>query len=167
MKRLYFVWLLVLVAMPAILSAHGGVSNQSGNIVIFLTQQPLSPLINEEVKMTFSVKNKDFTAIAGAQVGVRLIETNNDPSLDNVIVTENITTDVNGNFDFTYKFDKEGYYDVELSVPDPSTGELAVIGFLVQPRQVQLPWMRIIIATLIIFAVTSTYTFIKLKKPVQ
>lgn len=117
--------------------------------------------------MTFSVKNKDLAVIPGTQIGLRLIETNSDPSLDKAIVTENRTTDVNGNFDFNYKFDKEGYYDVELSVPDPISGQPAVIGFLIQPRQAELPWMRIIIAILVLFGVTSTYTFIKLKKPVQ
>jgi hypothetical protein len=168
MKKTYFAFMfLILAGVPALIGAHGGVSNQAGNVVIFLTQQPLSPLINEEVRMTFSVKNKDLSSMPGTEVGLRLIETNNDPALDKTILSETRTSDVNGNFDFNHKFSKEEYYDVELTVSDPVTGEPAVIGFLVQPRQPELPWTRIIIAILIIFGVTSTYTFIKLKKPIQ
>lgn len=167
MKKLSAILFFTILLVPVVLSAHGGVSNQAGNVVIFLNQQPLSPLVNEEVRMTFSVKDKNFAALAGVKVSLRLIETNTDPALDQTILTETKAADVNGNFDFSYKFSKQGYYDVELTVTDPVTQEPAVIGFLIQPRQAELPWARIVIAILIIFGVTSTYTFIKLKKPVQ
>jgi hypothetical protein len=167
MKKLLSVLFLVLLSLPGMLLAHGGVSNQSGDVIVFLTQQPLSPLLNEDVRMTFAVKTLDLVVMPGVNVNLRLIETNSDSAQDKTIASETKTADVNGNFDFTYKFTKEGYYDIELVVPDPVTGEPAVMGFLVQPRQAVLPWLRIVIAILVIFGVTTTYTFIKTKKPIQ
>lgn len=171
MKRLYIGLLFLLLVVPSQLLAHGGVSNQAGNVVVFLNQQPLSPLVGEEVHMTFSVKNKELQTIPKVNVVLKLIQTGNDPSQDQIIFTENKSADVNGNFDFTYKFTEEDYYDVEVALQDPVTNELVVIGFLVQPRSPAQSffdqYLYWIIGFIIVDGLIVAYAVAKSKKPVQ
>lgn len=134
MKRLYFAALFLIALTPYQALAHGSVSNQAGNAVVFLTQQPLSPLVGEEVRMTFSVRNKELRAIPQTDVVLKLVKTGDEPSQDEIVLTETKTSDVNGSFDFYYKFPEEDYYDVELSLQDPITSESIAVGFLVQTR---------------------------------
>ena len=69
--------LLVLISMPFIVFAHGGVEKSSGNVTVFLSQSPSSPLVGEKVKMTFVFANKSnvLVRISNLEVEVNLIDT--------------------------------------------------------------------------------------------
>jgi hypothetical protein len=124
----------VSLIFPAGALAHGGVFNLSNSVMVYLNQQPLSPLVGEKVELVFSVMNVQYEPLRNTPVSLRLVETSNDSTQDRTILTESKTTDVNGNFAYEYSFDKEGYFDVELTVADPKTSQPSIVGFLIQPR---------------------------------
>jgi hypothetical protein len=137
-------------------SAHGGVQKQAGDITVYLTQMPLSPIIGEDVKMTFVFSKGLNKQVKDLDVELTLIDTFfNDATRDTVILTEKKRTDVNGAFDFVYTFDKENYFDVDLKFVDPETKEEGDIGFLVQPRYRASLGMIILVNVLILAVVSA------------
>ena len=130
--------LFILALFPLLTSAHGSVAQVINNSIVFLSQHPQSVLVGENVKSTFSLKDKEFKVLANIPVKLTVIETfDGDSSLDKQIFTQDYTTDVNGAFSFEYSgFARETYYDVELAFADPVTGEENVTGFLIKPRDV-------------------------------
>ncbi len=115
--------------------AHAGVMKNAGDIDVILKQSPLSPLVGENVSMTFIFTEHDGNEqIRSHDVKLKLIDTfYGDESKDRVILQKHYTTDVNGVISFEYAFPKENYFDVELVFLDQS-GTVQQIGFLVQPR---------------------------------
>ena len=154
MRAKLFTLLVVMLALiPALTLAHGGVEKSAGagDITVYLTQQPLSPFIGEEVRMTFVVKKDPNEAIRNLDVELTLIDTFfNDVTKDTTISTEKMKTDANGAFDFYYTFNKENYFDVDLKFKHPETGEELDVGFLVQPRYRASLWYIILANGLIL-----------------
>ncbi len=116
--------------------AHGGVEKHDDNVRVFLKQEPLSPLVGEEVKFyfTFTDAATDL-ALKNLPVTLTLIDTfPGDESKDTEIFSQDMTTDVNGSLDFTYTFTKENYFDIDLDFIDPTTKASGEVGFLVESR---------------------------------
>lgn len=116
-------------------SAHGGVEKSVGDTYIYLTQSPVSPLVNEKVTMNFVFKRAGtYATLKNFPVHLTVKDTfEGDESRDVVISEKDLTTDENGSFDFDYTFQKANYFDLELSFKD-GKGE-QVSGFLVQTRE--------------------------------
>jgi hypothetical protein len=127
-----------LLAVPVSAWAHGGVEKTVGTVRIYLNQAPLSPLVGEEVSMSFvfAPASDSLARLADIGVEISVIRTTFDrPEEDEVISTQKFATDANGGIDFRHVFPTADYYDVELKFTDPVTAQEAVDGFLVQPRQ--------------------------------
>ncbi len=136
MKKLLYSFTLLLL-VPASIYAHGGAAQIAGNTVVSIKQNPLSPLIGEEVSVSFVLRDRQDVSkpLPGIPVRIRLIDTfYGDESKDQIILTKNIKTDVNGAFDFSYTFNKQNYFDIDLTYDDPETGEELETGYLVYPR---------------------------------
>lgn len=136
-SSLTFLIALILISIPIISSAHGGVEKSSGNVTVFLSQSPSSPLVGEKVKMTFVFANKSnvLERIKNLDVEINLLDTFfNDATKDKTIFTEHNTTDANGAIEFEYTFNKENYFDVDLKFRDPTTNNMEELGFLIQVR---------------------------------
>ena len=116
--------------------AHGGVEKTAGNVTIVLYQDPLSPLVGENVQMTFVLINKNtFQPVANLPVHLNLTDTFfGDVSRDKIIISEDLKTDNNGSLQFSYTFTKENYFDVDLKFNDPIDHKAEDNGFLIQPR---------------------------------
>jgi len=116
---------------------------------VYLTQNPFSPLVGENVVMSFIIRNEKNEPLKKLDVQLVLIDTfYNDATKDKEILTKDLVTDENGVVEFNYKFDKENYFDVELTFADPVTHESLNTGFLVQPRTVSVPdnnWKYILV----------------------
>jgi hypothetical protein len=168
MKHLLLVAIAALLLAPIFTLAHGGVSNQSGNVVVFLVQQPISPLIGEKVAMTFSIKDKDLNAITGIVATLKLVQTDSaDPSKDKELLVEQKAVDVNGNFSFDHTFNNVGYYDVEITLPDPVTKEPVSVGFLVQPRSPNPPSFYLLLVVACFVGIVLGFSFNRVKKQLQ
>jgi hypothetical protein len=123
------------IIFPVVAFAHGGVSQNVGKFIVTLNQIPLSPLVGEEVTMTFVITGVDFKPFPRIPVQFSLTDTfSGDESRDVTILTEEKVTDANGAFEFVYTFNKENYFDAELAFTDPQTGESVQTGFLIQTR---------------------------------
>jgi hypothetical protein len=130
-------FLVLILLFPLTALAHGGVSKDVGNATVYLNQSPISPFVGEKVVMAFSLKDKNSQPLKNLTVKLTLIDTYlGDQSKDKVILTQNVVTEVNGDFEFDYTFPKENYFDVEMDFADPITHEDLNTGFLVQPRDV-------------------------------
>jgi hypothetical protein len=127
---------LIILFAPSIALAHGGVSKDVGSATVYLKQSPLSPLVGEEVKFFFALaKTEGNAALRNLPIKLTLIDTYaGDESRDKTLLTKKIVTDVNGDFDFSFTFNEENYFDIDLSFADPVTGQEETTGFLVQPR---------------------------------
>lgn len=140
---LLFLLLLGLLFPPDGL-AHGGFSKKTGNITVYVLQDPISPLVGEQVRMFFTLRDESVTVekdlseqnLVNWPVTISVIDTfYGDASRDKIILVKELRTDVNGNFNFEYIFDKENYFDIELDFKDKA-GANQEIGFLIQPRKV-------------------------------
>lgn len=127
-------------------SAHGGFQKQAGNTTVYITQTPVSPLVGEQVHLTFVLKQGLNEPLRQLPVTINVIDTfYGDESKDQVMHTEQKQTDFNGAFSFSYTFTKENYFDIDLAFTDPATGREEETGFLIQPRTAPkaaaLPWV--------------------------
>ncbi len=128
-----FLSLLLVSWSPAL--AHGGVSKNIGHAVVYLNQEPLSPLVGERVKFSFALQDTKGAALVNLPVQLTLTDTYyGDESKDKVILTQPVISDVNGDFEFAYTFTKQNYFDLDLDFADPITKATLNTGFLVQPR---------------------------------
>jgi hypothetical protein len=115
--------------------AHGGVEKSTDRFTVILYQDPLSPLVGEEITFSFLVTDRNTRIrLAGKEVTISVTETTlGDESKDRIIHEQQIQTDVNGAFSFSYAFSQPTYYDIELALGERGD-ELTTVGFLVQPR---------------------------------
>src|SRR5437016_2673281 len=137
MRRIGLILTVLIIALPMVALAHGGFEKSAGNLTFFMIQNPVSPLVGEQVNINVVVAQKAdaLKRLVNTPVHLRLIDTYyGDESKDKVILTRDVTTDANGSFDFSYTFPKENYFDVELTVTDLISGEEDTTGFLIQPR---------------------------------
>lgn len=132
----------IVLFFPVIVSAHGGVANKAGSVMVYLKQDPISPFVGEEVRLTLTLRdeNRPSTGSMNDQnlvnwpVTVSVIDTYyGDQVKDRVIYRQQFTTDLNASFNFSYTFTKENYFDIDLDFTDAS-GNPQETGFLVQPR---------------------------------
>lgn len=122
-------------SIPFFAGAHGGVSKNIGNAIVFLNQSPLSPLVGEKVDFNFVLTDPKIVPLANTNASLTLTDTFfGDESKDKIILTKNFTTDNNGDFTFSHTFNKENYFDIDLDFKDPITGQNDSTGFLVQIR---------------------------------
>jgi len=118
--------------------AHGGFQKNIGKTQVFINLSPISPLVGENVKMTFQFLDLDYKSLPGLDVTLTLVDTfYGDESKDKTILTKNFKTDINGAFDFDYTFTKENYFDINFTFKEPSTGKEQETGFLIQARNPQ------------------------------
>ena len=137
-KLLLINFVIFLGLMPLQSEAHGGVQKSTGNIVVYISQSPISPLVGEKVKFTFVIKRKDeLQGLQNFRVNLTMIDTfYGDETKDKIILSTEKKTDANGAFQFDYVFNKENYFDIDLAFKDPITGEQENTGFLIQPRNI-------------------------------
>jgi hypothetical protein len=136
MKKSLLIFSFLLFLLPFFCQAHGGVSKNINNAIVFLNQSPLSPLVNEKTQLTFALTDKNFQALANLPVVLTLTDTYyGDASKDKIILVQDKKTDQNGDFTFNYTFTKENYFDAELTFIDPISGQTDTTGFLVESRQ--------------------------------
>jgi hypothetical protein len=102
---------------------------------VFISQDPISPLVGETVTTYIQVMNRDIKSIPELPLTVTLIDTayDDEPS-DRVVFTKKYKTNVNGSINFDYTYDKENYFDIEVAFKDPKTGRDEQTGYLVLPR---------------------------------
>jgi hypothetical protein len=142
MSPKWLVPFVILLLSPLAAAAHGSVEHVAGNTIVSLSQHPLSPLVDEEITMTFILSHKDaHSRLVDTDVTLNVIRTTEgDAEKDAVIRTETLRTDVNGTFKAQVgPFDEERYYDVELTFKDPVTQEVITTGFLIEPRALPQP----------------------------
>lgn len=131
-------WLLIFcfLAFPVYAFAHGGVQKQAGNTTVYISQNPISPLVGEQVHITFVLKQGLNAPLRNMPVILTLIDTYyGDESRDKIILKKSETTDANGAFEFQYIFSKQNYFDVDVSFVDPTTKTRVSTGYLIQPRE--------------------------------
>ncbi len=150
-KKIKLFLLFTGLAIPALTYGHGGVQKQAGNTTIYISQNPISPLVGEEIEITFVLKQGLNEPLVNADVELALIDTfYGDESRDKVILTQQKKTDANEAFEFSYRFNKESYFDVDLKFKDLKTGEIQQTGYLIQPRNRTIMYKNNV---LVIFAV--------------
>lgn len=164
-----------LITYPDIVLAHAGVFKRSGNTLITIYQNPISPLVGEEVKFTFAITDLDYNRIENLDLKLTLIDTYyGGESKDRIILTKQFKTDANGVFEFKYTFneqnsfgEKENYFNIDLSFRDKD-GKDQQIDFLVQPRdsneQIQNTPLMFFLWMLIAFSIGSFSSFLVLRK---
>jgi hypothetical protein len=134
---IFFIALITFVVLPLTTQAHGGVEKHSGNIIVFLNQNPLSPLIGEPVDFAFKIVDRNNTVLKNISATITLTDTfTGDESKDKEVFKKEVTTDANGSFEFSYTFPNSDYFDIDIGVTDPSSGKTEEVGFLVQPRAI-------------------------------
>lgn len=167
MRKIIFALSVVgMFLFPSITFAHGGMDKEVGEYVIHFSQDPMSPLVGEVVKINFVflIKNSNVR-IGNLPVSVSIIETyHGDESKDQKILEKEFKTDTNGSLDFVYTFNKENYFDIELSFKDPSGRNLET-GFLVQSRSYKKGdnFIFLTIIAIIAFLTGSVLTFATLR----
>ena len=141
MKKIILSFILLILFVTQV-SAHGGFEKNANNTIVYITQEPISPLVGEKIDFTFQFRDptvvvkKDLSVqnLANIPVEVSLIDTyTGDESRDKTIYKKTLVTDENGNLSFSYTFTKENYFDIDLSYKDHN-GKVQETGFLVQPR---------------------------------
>lgn len=121
--------------------AHGGMKQIGGDIIVTDFQTPLSPYVGEKVTSTYIFTNSANVRLVNKPVTLKLIDTYyGDQSKDKVILTKQMTTDVNGIIFYDYTFNKANYFDTELTFTD-SHNVLQTIGFLIQTRDRTSPYL--------------------------
>lgn len=131
--------ILLIIFSPMFAMAHGGVQKQAGNTTVYLSQNPISPLVGEEVSMTFVLKQGLNEPLTNLNVTLSVVDTfYGDATKDKTVLVEQKETDANGAFEFSYTFDKENYFDIDIKFNDPKTGEPQETGFLIQPRTTEI-----------------------------
>ena len=147
MWRLYTSILVLGMAMPAFVVAHGGFEKIVDDYIVSFTQDPLAPLVGENVTIYVQLMDKDFQPIKDTDVTLTITDTStNDPASDVVIFNDRYRTNVNGAFNFNYRFNKENYFDVEVAFIDGKTGREEQTGYLLEPRTV--PKQLLVVSTL-------------------
>jgi hypothetical protein len=116
--------------------AHGGFEKRAGDTVVYVTQTPVSPLVGEPVTVNLVFQaNDSLERWKNLDVHIKLVDTfYGDESKDKVIYQTVSKTDANGSLNFYHTFDKENYFDLDISFTNPKTGKPEETGFLIQPR---------------------------------
>lgn len=139
----YKLWLLIFIGLfsvtPFRVLAHGGVQQHVGDTHVTLIQKPLSPLINETVKLSFVVTGADDEPLRDFAVTMRILQTKASGDADEEIFSAQGMTDQNGVIEFEYVFAEERDYDVSLVFAGVASEAGHEIGFLVSPRDVRQP----------------------------
>lgn len=134
MKTIISLILFLTVFAPTTALAHGGVEKTAGDVTIVLNQDPLSPFAGEAVKMNFTFLDTKRERLKNFTATLTLTDTfMGDASKDKVVLTQPVQTDVNGDYEFDYTFNKANYFDIDLDLKD-SSGTDQSTGFLVQTR---------------------------------
>lgn len=166
MKSYIYIFMAILLLTPLRVLAHGGTEKSSGNTIVFLTQNPISPLIGEQVRMNFVFAPKDNILERRRNLPVTLVLKDTfygDETKDEVLLTREFKTDANGSFNFDYTYGAEGYFDIELQFLESENGSPQKIGFLVQPRHIAVGNINVIHFLATMFAGIVIGTLIKTK----
>lgn len=122
--------------------AHGGFEKRTGNVIVYVKQNPISPLVGEKVKLSLSFRDEGIPETGNLSVQnlvdwpilLSVVDTfSGDESKDKIIYQKQYTTDANGALSFEYTFLKENYFDIDLDFKDSKGNDLET-GFLIQPR---------------------------------
>jgi hypothetical protein len=114
------IFLFVFLLLPNHALAHTGQEQAIGNYKVEISQNPLSPFVGENVQVTFTLENSAGKALEGLkgkivikETTIKLYEEKDTELGSKIIYEENGITDTSGNVGISYKFKKEGVYDVE------------------------------------------------------
>lgn len=130
-----FILIVSFLAVPNIVLGHGGFQKQAGETTVYIIQNPVSPLVGEEVEFNFVLKQGLNSPLKNTEVELVVIDTFfGDEDKDKAIFNKTLRTDENGSIDFNYTFSKENYFDIELNFTDPKTQKRVTTGFLIEPR---------------------------------
>lgn len=143
LSLLFFLFAAIFLFFPReTVSAHGGFEKRAGTVVVYVKQQPLSPLVGEKVQFWLSfrdegdssAKNLNDQDLVHWPVQLSVIDTfYGDESKDTILYQKDFITDPNGGFNFEYTFTKENYFDIDLRLKDKK-GISQQTGFLIFPR---------------------------------
>lgn len=141
---------LILFSLPLILSliftsqtfAHGGFEKRAGITTVYISQDPISPVVGQKVKLRLNFKDETITSrnvseknLVDFPLKLSVVDTfYGDASKDKVVYSKDVKTDVNGGIDFEYTFNKENYFDIDLDFVDKN-GQEQEVGFLIYPRE--------------------------------
>lgn len=139
-KVVVFLLLIICLVFPIQqISAHSGVLKKSGDIFVTFYQSPLSPLVGEEVKITFVVTDAEYKPHENLHGTLKLIDTfYGNESKDKIILTKPFITDDNGASELAYTFTKQNFFSLELQLAGYEE-KWQHIDYLIQPRQAGLP----------------------------
>jgi len=138
----FLVFTLVSFFSPKIVYAHGGFEKRAGSVVVYVKQQPLSPLVGEKVQLWLSFRDEGDTSaknlndqdLVNWPVQLSVIDTfYGNESKDTILYQKDFITDPNGGFSFEYTFTKENYFDIDLRLKDKKAMSQQT-GFLIFPR---------------------------------
>lgn len=134
MKSIILVLFLLSFLFPQFVYSHSGVQKRGDNTIVTFYQSPISPLVGEEVKITFSVTDLNLDRKPNSKGTLTLIDTfKGDESKDTVILTKLFKTDENGSAEFSYTFDKENHFSLNLQF-DGQKEKWQHIDYLIYPR---------------------------------
>jgi hypothetical protein len=140
MSRMFLLAVLgIVLAMPSVAMAHGGVEHNTDDAVVLLYQAPISPIMRERVTSSFIFTDKSGNRLTNMPVTLTLTDTfYGDESKDKKVLTQNVKTDANGMVSFTYRYAKPDYYDIDLDFDVNGSPQEA--GFLTQVRNPYKTW---------------------------
>jgi hypothetical protein len=161
-KLLFSVFVVsIFILLPNIASAHTGQSQLIGKYFVGVTLYPLSPFVGEDVQVSFDFEDRFRRPAEGVKGKLVIKETTVDQFVEKeavvgnkVIHEEAGTTDGSGSVGISYKFEKEGIYDVDFVWGDnPETESAGMQIFVREPTSYFLTqelekriWLFVIIA---------------------
>ena len=128
------------LSLPLPSFAHNENENSSDEHIVEVSQDPLSPLMGEKVRIEFIIKDKQGIPAANLGGELTVKKRNNRKLVGNdtkqdvdIVYQRSDSTDRQGTIEISYLFKDEGIYDVEFSW-DKETKKDSV-GKLIQVRR--------------------------------
>jgi hypothetical protein len=122
MKYISIILLFILIIFSINhVSAHTELPQPIGEYKVNISQDPLSPFVGEEIKVIFTLEDKNGSQVKSLKGTVKINKhavekyTSGDSESEvHEIYEQAIITDNNGKAVISYSFKEEGYYDVEF-----------------------------------------------------
>ena len=126
--------LCTMCVLPALASAQTGMQRIDTTTIVTDNQAPLSPLVGEDVTSTFTISDRNSTALANITGTITVTESPTaNHSDDKEILTQAFTSDEHGNVTFQYAFQQEHPYTISLNFTD-SNSIPQQAAFSIEPR---------------------------------
>ncbi len=153
--------------------AHEDNQQITNEYSVNVSQDPLSPFVDEEVKINFTLKTKigNPAANINGNLLIKEIPPNSESEIDSeeeakLVYQKELKTDADGSVELAYHFKKEGLYDVEFIWGDDAENESAgkeiyvrePTSFFTKEEVLKRIWIFVIVA-LAGFAIGVIMTF--------